>query len=131
MLSPRRCFSKTNSPVAAPVAPATPPVPPPAAPVDYAVQVVSPTADEVLWNIQGDLSVRLSLSPSLRAGHGVRIVYDGRTLDGLPETELALTIPDVYRGTHTLAAAVLDDTGREVARSPVVTFHVRQASIIN
>ncbi len=122
-----------STPIAPPaVAPTPPPTPQaPAAPVDYSVQVVSPTPDEVLWNIQGDLSMRVSLAPSLRAGHAIRVVYDGRTLDGLPETELALTIPEVYRGTHTLAAAVVDDTGREIARSPVVTFHVRQASIIN
>ena len=118
------------APVPARRTPAPQPASAPAS-VAYTVRVVSPTVDEVLWNIEGDLAVRLSLSPALRGGDGIRIIYDGQVLTDLPETELSFTIPEVYRGTHTLAAAVIDDSGSELARSPTVTFHVRQNSIIN
>ena len=43
----------------------------------------------------------------------------------------ASTLPDVFRGTHTLQVVVIDSAGAELMRSPSRTFHVQQTSVQN
>jgi hypothetical protein len=42
-----------------------------------------------------------------------------------------VTLPDVFRGQHTLQAVVIDSAGAEVMTSPSRTFFVQQTSIQN
>jgi hypothetical protein len=42
-----------------------------------------------------------------------------------------VTLPDVYRGEHTLQVVVLDSAGKELARSPARVFFVQQTSTLN
>ncbi len=95
------------------------------------IGIASPTSEEVLWNIEGELSVRASSQPALRPGHAYRWVFDGKPVDNVAQTNATVTIPEVWRGTHTLSVAIVDVDGNEVGRSPTVTFHVRQNSIAN
>ena len=58
------------------------------------------------------------------------VYLDGNRM-GLDATSTVLQVPEVYRGVHTLQAAIFDDSGREVLRSLAVTFVVQQTSILN
>lgn len=88
--------------------------------------IVAPAADETLWNIEGQLNVRISVSPNLIQGHRIRLYYDGNAQDILG-TSVQLT--EVYRGVHTLRAEVIDATGRVVTVSDPVRFYVQQNSV--
>jgi hypothetical protein len=44
---------------------------------------------------------------------------------------LSVTLPDVFRGQHTLQVVVIDSAGAELMRSPSRTFFVQQTSIQN
>jgi hypothetical protein len=90
------------------------------------LEILSPSAEETLWNIEGILNVRVAINPNLIQGHGIRIYYDGDAQDILG-TSTQLT--EVYRGMHTLHAEVLDRTGRVITRSDPVRFYVQQNSI--
>ncbi|HEX6992566.1 MAG TPA: DUF4124 domain-containing protein [Gammaproteobacteria bacterium] len=92
--------------------------------------VVSPAHQETLWNIGGTLSVTVELEPPLQAGHRLDVYLDGerRNLDA---TTTQLSVPEVYRGVHTLQAVIVDESGSEVLRSLAVTFMVQQTSIQN
>jgi hypothetical protein len=90
--------------------------------------IVSPTHEETLWNIGEMLNVQIAADPGLQAGHRVDAYLDGRrAVTGAIGTQL--TIPGVYRGLHTLFAVITDASGRELRRSPEVTFMVQQTSI--
>jgi hypothetical protein len=93
--------------------------------------IADPTQEEVLWNIGGTLDVTLELRPRLQAGHGVEIVLDGSVREDLPDDSLSFEIPEVWRGTHTIQARVVDEDGRVLIASPIVTFFVQQTSILN
>jgi uncharacterized protein DUF4124 len=95
-----------------------------------AVTIVSPLEQQTLWNLGGNLSVQLAVDPGLRPGHRVDIVLDGQRRN-LNTTSSAITVPEVFRGTHTLEAVVLDTAGAEVSRSGPTTFMVQQTSIQN
>lgn len=95
------------------------------------LEVAQPAEEEVLWNIGGNLNVQLSLSPSLRSGHRVRVYYDGERLEELPGTSLSFQLTEVWRGEHTLRAEVIDREGNVLIESPTRTFYVQQTSIQN
>jgi hypothetical protein len=87
------------------------------------LSISSPGAEETLWNIEGTLSVSLSLSPGLQAGHQVRVYFNGEpTL----VNSTNFTLDEVHRGVHNIQAEVLDATGRLMIRSTSNRFYVQQ-----
>jgi hypothetical protein len=110
---------------------ATPPPSEQGAPQAYrSVTIVSPAEQETLWNIGAMLNVRVQLDPPLQAGHRIDLVYDGQRRN-LNTASTQVTLPDVFRGAHTLQVVVLDDAGAEITRSPPRTFFVQQTSVQN
>ena len=93
------------------------------------LDVISPEPDETLYGIGGNLEVELAIYPPLEIGHRIDAILDGeyRTLAA---RALTLTIPDVYRGEHTVQIVVVDVNGNQLTRSAPVTFFVRQNSIL-
>jgi hypothetical protein len=104
--------------------------PPPPGTRYQTLSVASPAAGETLWNLGGNLQVVLEIAPALRAGHQIDVLLDGQRAN-LNSTQLQLTLPNVFRGTHTLQAVIVDTAGRELQRSPAVSFVVQQTSIQN
>jgi hypothetical protein len=104
---------------------------PEAAGTGYELSIQSPTQDEVLWNIEGQLEVAAAVEPSLRPGHQLQVILDGRPVTTLPPGITRTRLSEVYRGTHTVAVEVLDESGNSLVRSPAVPFVVRQTSIQN
>ncbi len=94
-------------------------------------RVAQPSDEETLWNIGATLDVSLSLIPALRAGHQIEVWFDGSVLENRASGSLSFTIPEVYRGTHTLWARVLDSSGQVLIQSNEITFYVQQTSVIN
>ncbi len=95
------------------------------------INLTRPTENQVLHNIAGQLSVAVSVTPRLAEGHRINLYMDGnRIVEGQPG-RLAFRLDEVYRGEHTLIAAVEEPGGRELLRSDAVTFFVRQTSIQN
>lgn len=95
-----------------------------------AFDIVSPAHQETLWNIGGELAVAVRIEPGLEAGHRIDAILDGqRVIIGSARPEL--TVPDVFRGVHTLQAVIMDASGREVLRTVAITIMVQQTSLLN
>jgi len=90
------------------------------------IDIASPAADETLWNIGGNLSVNIALTPALRPGHQVRVYFDGTPHMA---TGTNVQIQEVHRGSHNLQAEVIDQSGKMVIRSRPSRFYVQQNSI--
>ena len=90
------------------------------------LEVSSPGAEETLWNIEGTLNVSLTLTPSLRPGHQVRVYFDGA-----PQivNSANFQLQEVYRGVHNLQAEVIDETGKLMIRIRPNRFYVQQNSV--
>ena len=100
----------------------------PAAPFRYeSLEVANPGPEETLWNIEGQLSVTLALTPALRPGHQIRVYFDGN-----PRLVNSTTfqIDEVWRGVHNLQAEVLDETGNMMIRSRTNRFYVQQNTVL-
>ena len=128
-LSSAQSFSASRPTPARAATPATQPTETPAQ--SYrSIEVVTPAEQETLWNIGTMLNVRIQLEPPLQAGHRIDLAFDGQRRN-LNTTNLQVTLPEVFRGAHTLQVVVIDASGIEVARSSTRNFFVQQTSIQN
>ena len=94
------------------------------------IEVVSPAEQETLWNIGGNLPVQVRFQPALQSGHRYDLLLDGQRRNVNTATP-RVTLPDVFRGEHTLQIVVIDSVGEEISRSPARVFFVQQTSIQN
>ena len=116
----------------APPAPPSRPVPAnrpaPVAPEPQTATITSPTDGELVLNTGGHISAIAAVNPGLTNGEEVWFILDGNRQ---PEPAGGLSASfDVDLGQHTLAVVVTDAKGSEVVTSDVVTFLVRQNSIL-
>jgi hypothetical protein len=92
--------------------------------------VVQPAQQQTLWNIGAVLNVQVDIDPPLQQGHHIDVFLDGQRINtGATSTEF--TVPEVYRGVHTMQAVIADSNGKDLVRSLAVTFMVQQTSILN
>jgi hypothetical protein len=94
------------------------------------IEILSPAEQETLWNIGTLLPVQVRIQPALQAGHRYDVVLDGQRRN-VNAVAASVTLPDVFRGTHTLQVVVIDAQGTELARSEPRTFIVQQTSTQN
>ncbi len=87
------------------------------------LEVVSPGAEETLWNIEGVLSVSVALNPPLQAGHQVRAYFNG---NAQVVSGTSFQIEEVFRGVHNIQVEVIDATGKLMIRSRTNRFYVQQ-----
>jgi hypothetical protein len=94
------------------------------------IDIVSPADQETLWNIGSVLTVQVRFTPALQPGHRYDLALDGQRRN-INTTSSRATLPDVFRGTHTLQVIAIDSTGAELMRSSPRTFFVQQTSVQN
>lgn len=95
------------------------------------VTIQRPQPEETLWNLEGLLDVQIAVQPSIASGHRLRLYLDGSPVNGVPARATSFTIDQVFRGEHTLRAAVEDSGGRRLIESPTVRFFVQATSVQN
>jgi len=83
-----------------------------------------PAPDQAFVNPE-QVSVGVTLKPSLRAGDVVDLRVDGNSAG---QNSQSMTIKPVYRGSHTVTVSVKDRFGRQLCDSST-TFHVHQPSL--
>ena len=95
----------------------------------YQCALSRPENDEVFLNTS-TIAAQLRVNPELVSGGQVVIAIDGRRVPNLSTTGMDFAIPNIERGTHTVAAVIYDPSGKEqLCATAAVTFHVRQPSV--
>jgi hypothetical protein len=92
------------------------------------ISITSPAMDEAFFGADADVDVQIALDGELQPGHEIALYLDGQRAGNDGPTA---TLSGVGRGTHSLRAAVIDESGNTLLTSPDITFHVRQPSIAN
>ncbi len=90
------------------------------------IEIVSPGAEETLWNIEGVLNVSVALTPGLQPGHQVRAYFNGqrRNVSGT-----SFQVDEVWRGVHNIQVEVVDQGGELMIRSQPSRFYVQQNTV--
>lgn len=92
------------------------------------VKILSPVQDEVFRDPQAGINVSVAVLPTLPSGAGVIFYLDGTAKSAKPSPVTSTSFGAVERGEHTVTAAVIDVTGKELMRAPPVTFHAKPPS---
>lgn len=92
------------------------------------VAITQPGNDEAVRQNNGDITIHIAVSPSLRPGDVITLDMDGNEVASGTTTTVALK--NVDRGTHTLQASVVSQDGQTWASSDTVTFHLLRYSSI-
>jgi hypothetical protein len=79
--------------------------------------VTSPENGSGFRNNEGNVSISLSIEPSLRSGHKIIILMDGKEVG----FSSSVSIQNVERGTHSISAKVVDRNGKTLI-STLSTF---------
>ena len=91
-----------------------------------AIDIVSPGEEETLWNIEGVLSVSVSLTPAMLPGHQMRAYHHGASQ---MVSGTSFQLQEVWRGEHTIQVEVLDPAGKMMIRSEPRRFYVQQNTV--
>jgi hypothetical protein len=93
-------------------------------------EISKPANDETIPNTGGAVQINVRVDPSLRNGHTVQLLVDGRPVAN-PGLTTDFSLSEIARGTHTAKAVIRDRRGVQIQETSAVQFHVRQESIAN
>ncbi|MGG2398167.1 DUF4124 domain-containing protein [Pseudomonas sp. SH1-B] len=97
--------------------------------VHYQVlRIIVPEPDASIHNGSGDMIVTLNSEPGLLPGHSYRLLLDGE-IQGDVSRSPVFSLQHVDRGTHQLAAEIIDSAGLIVERTPAQPFHMHRMSL--
>lgn len=102
--------------------PAPPSVPAPVA------KIVSPSNEQAVRANNGDVTIRLSVSPSLGREQVLHLYVDGKP--AYVGRALSVPLTNLDRGAHDAYVVVTDVGGQAVSRSKRVKFYVLRHSIL-
>ena len=93
------------------------------------ITVVAPVDEETLRDQQA-VAVDVAVEPGLMTelGHRVQLYVDGAAFGDASDSP-HFVLPGMARGSHQLAAAVIDAHGSELIRSTASVFHLHKTSV--
>lgn len=95
----------------------------------YKVLKISQPQDQAtIRNNQGYVPVIATISPELKSGDMLQILYDGEPL-GDPKPTTVFALNDVKRGSHTIAVQVLDEEGNVLTTSEPITIFMHRPRV--
>lgn len=91
------------------------------------LSITRPANDHTFVDNTGTVAVDIAISPALRPTDEIVLQLDDASVS-IQAT--GYTFENVFRGTHTLKASVVDRLGNTLITSSPVVFHVRRHSIL-
>jgi hypothetical protein len=91
--------------------------------------ITNPRQDETYFRSEGDLVVSVNIQPRLSSGDFLVLFLNGSEYRSGKATSFSLV--ELDRGTHQVSVLIRDASGTVLKSSEPVTFHIRQASILN
>jgi len=97
-------------------------------PTNYkAMEILAPKNNQHTDNNSGEVNVMLMTTPRLASGDSIVITLDGREI--ARGRHASVSLADVPRGSHTLAASIMGADGSLRISAQPVTFHVRRPTV--
>lgn len=125
-LPPTQTYSPPKTTTAPP--PTTPKIEPQKAATYTKIMIVQPQDQETIRSNQGLLTVIGRVEPELNPEDKLQLLYDGAPV-GAPQRELAFTLNQIYRGSHTLELQVLNDAGKVIGSSSPITIFMHHTRV--
>ncbi|MHB1948175.1 MAG: DUF4124 domain-containing protein [Gammaproteobacteria bacterium] len=89
----------------------------------------SPKDQETIYN-QPIITINIKIEPQLDEGEKIQLLFDGAP-KGPPVAATQFALENVDRGTHQLAAALIDKNNQVIKETDTITIYVHHTSINN
>ena len=96
--------------------------------INYQATITSPENDAPLRSNEGTINIHVAVQPEKENAHTLQLYLDGKKL-GSPQISPAIRAQNIDRGTHQVQVELLDENGKSLAKTQVVTVHLQRASI--
>ena len=96
----------------------------------FKIEITQPENNGTVRDNTGSVYVSGRIPPMFQRGLQVRLVVDGTPLSE-PQNKATFILRDIDRGEHKLQMELFDQSGKLIATSPVTTFYLHRASVIN
>lgn len=119
-------IQETNTAPAIEARPVTPRLDPKDA-LDYKVRITSPTNGASITTGQRDLTLSVSVSPSLEQGFKLIALANGTRFGSQKAQGNSITLYNIYPGEQSIQVQLLDNSGKVVANSASISVNVHRA----
>jgi len=93
----------------------------------YQADIISPEDDRPLRSNDGSIDIQVKTTPEKEPTQKLQLFLDGRAL-GSPQISSTIRAENIDRGTHQVQVQLLDESGKVLARTQVVTVHLQRIS---
>lgn len=92
--------------------------------------LVTPAADEHVWDNTGKIVVTFTTEPPLQTdrGHRLVVLVDGQARPAVSDS--SVTLENVDRGSHTLQGQIVDTRSAVLMSSETITVHLHRQSVL-
>ncbi|MFT7052957.1 MAG: hypothetical protein ACJAU1_000508 [Psychromonas sp.] len=96
----------------------------------YQAEIISPEDGRPLRSNDGSIEIQVKTTPEKSPTQKVQLFLDGNAL-GSPQIASTIRAENIDRGTHQVQVQLLDESGKVLARTQVVTLHLQRVSSIS
>lgn len=96
--------------------------------IKYQATITSPLDDVALRSNEGTINIQVVTIPEKKNNHKLQLFLDGKAL-GEAQISPTISAQNIDRGTHQVQVQLLDENGKLLAKTQVVTVHLQRASI--
>jgi len=94
--------------------------------VTYQATITSPEDDKPLRSNDGTIDIHVVTEPEKENTQKLQLYLDGKKL-GTPQISPTMRALNIDRGTHQVQVELLDEDGKVLAKTQVVTVHLQRA----
>jgi len=93
----------------------------------YQAEIISPENDRPLRSNDGSINIQVKTTPEKTPTQKLQLFLDGNAL-GSPQISSTIRAENIDRGTHQVQVQLLDESGKVLARTQLVTIHLQRIS---
>lgn len=96
----------------------------------YQASIVSPQDEQTIRSNAGTINIHVSTTPAKKSSQKLQLFLDGKAL-GQPQISPSISVQNIDRGTHQVQVHLLDENGKLLSKTQIVTVHLQRVSVIN
>jgi hypothetical protein len=96
--------------------------------INYQASITSPKDDTAIRSNNGTLEIQVTTIPEKENTHKLQLFLDGKAL-GEPQISTTIRALNVDRGTHQAQVHLLDENGKLLTKTQIVTVHLQRATV--
>ena len=96
--------------------------------IKYQTTITSPLDDSSLRSNDGAINIHVSTTPEKKNNQKLQLFLDGKIL-GAPQISPTIRALNIDRGTHQVQVHLLDEDGKLLAKTQIVTVHLQRATV--